>query len=61
VIRSGEFPSAKKEGKPGRILEVVGADTVDVPFLAIRQIKPWPGFAMAVFHEFGIRRMHLMT
>ena len=56
-----EVPSAKEERQPGWIQEVVGAVSVGIPFLAVHQVEPRTDFAMTVFYEFGVGRMHLMT
>ena len=61
AIWRGEVPSAKEEREPSWIREVVGAVTVSVPFLAVHQVEPRTDFAMTVFYEFGVGRMHLMT
>jgi len=55
-VRGVQAPLAQEVGKPGGVVEPLGACPVNVPLFAVDQVQPGGRFAMAFFYK--IRGFH---
>ena len=54
MIWRRKVPLPEEEGKPGRVIQPLGALSVGIPLLAIHQVQPRRGFAVALGEELRV-------
>ena len=56
MIGRRKVPLPEEEGKPGRVIQPLGAFSVGIPLLAVRKVQPRGGFAVALGEELRVRQ-----
>ena len=52
------MPLPQKVGNPGRATQMIGETPERVPFLAVDEVDPWGGFAVAVGQKVVLKFRH---